>query len=137
MRLTGGRTGKRAVIAEQLELDGLTYPFDLELWYGDRVAVLGANGTGKSHFLRLLARGGTDPDPANIPVDGAKLAPVTHDGVVRLGAAARVGCLTAAGKKEAAAEYRGFLEGLRPATRRASSGAGAGAASYEVIRPRA
>jgi ATPase subunit of ABC transporter with duplicated ATPase domains len=30
-------------------------PFDLEVWYGDRVAVLGANGAGKSHFLRLLA----------------------------------------------------------------------------------
>ena len=62
MRLTGGRTGKRAVICEQLELENLTFPFDLEIWYGDRVAVLGANGTGKSHFLRLLARGGTDPD---------------------------------------------------------------------------
>ena len=74
MRLAGGRTGKRAVICEQLELDGLTYPFDLELWYGDRVAVLGANGTGKSHFLRLLARGGTDPDPANGPVDGGHAA---------------------------------------------------------------
>ncbi|MFI7604022.1 ABC-F family ATP-binding cassette domain-containing protein [Micromonospora sp. NPDC049366] len=91
MRLTGGRTGKRAVIAEQLELDGLTYPFDLELWYGDRVAVLGANGTGKSHFLRLLARGGTDPDPASIPAEGAKLAPVAHGGVVRLGARVRPG----------------------------------------------
>ena len=37
-------------------------PFDLEVWYGDRVAVLGSNGSGKSHFLRLLAAGGTDPD---------------------------------------------------------------------------
>jgi len=63
MRLGGGRTGKRAVICEQLELENLTFPFDLEIWYGDRVAVLGANGTGKSHFLRLLARGGTDPAP--------------------------------------------------------------------------
>ena len=72
MRLRGGRTGKRAVICEQLELENLTFPFDLEIWYGDRVAVLGANGTGKSHFLRLLARGGTDPDPANAPVDGAR-----------------------------------------------------------------
>ena len=92
MRLAGGRTGKRAVICEQLELDGLTYPFDLELWYGDRVAVLGANGTGKSHFLRLLARGGTDPDPASMPVDGAcALTPVAHDGVARLGARVRPG----------------------------------------------
>ena len=91
MRLRGGRTGKRAVICEQLELDGLTFPFDLEIWYGDRVAVLGANGTGKSHFLRLLARGGTDPDAEHAPVDGAPLAPVAHDGVARLGARVRPG----------------------------------------------
>jgi energy-dependent translational throttle protein EttA len=92
MRLTGGRTGKRAVICEQLELDGLTYPFDLEVWYGDRVAVLGANGTGKSHFLRLLARGGTDPDPANLPVDAGRALPeVKHDGTARLGARVRPG----------------------------------------------
>ena len=55
MRLRGGRTGVRAVMTEQLELAGLMAPFDLEVWYGDRVGVLGANGAGKSHFLRLLA----------------------------------------------------------------------------------
>ena len=55
MRLRGGRTGVRSVIAEQLELSGLMKPFDAEIWYGDRVGVLGANGAGKSHFLRLLA----------------------------------------------------------------------------------
>ncbi|RBY75705.1 ABC transporter ATP-binding protein [Blastococcus sp. TF02-09] len=55
MRLRGGRTGVRAVIAEGLELTGLMQPFDAELWFGDRVGVLGANGAGKSHFLRLLA----------------------------------------------------------------------------------
>ena len=43
------------VIVERLELDGLTDPFDLEVWFGERVAVLGGNGAGKSHFLRLLA----------------------------------------------------------------------------------
>jgi ATPase subunit of ABC transporter with duplicated ATPase domains len=55
MRLRGGRTGIRAVTAERLELTGLMKPFDVEIFYGDRVAVLGANGAGKSHFLRLLA----------------------------------------------------------------------------------
>ena len=55
MRLRGGRTGVRAVMTEQLELTGLMKPFDLEVWYGDRVGVLGANGAGKSHFLRLLS----------------------------------------------------------------------------------
>ncbi len=62
MRLKGGRTGKRAVVCERLELTGLMRPFDLEVWYGERVAVLGSNGSGKSHFLRLLALGGSDPD---------------------------------------------------------------------------
>ncbi|MCW2820990.1 MAG: yjjK 2, partial [Marmoricola sp.] len=37
MRLRGGRTGKRAVVCEGLELVGLMRPFDLEVWYGERV----------------------------------------------------------------------------------------------------
>jgi ATPase subunit of ABC transporter with duplicated ATPase domains len=69
MRLRGGRTGKRAIICENLELKGLARPFSTEIWYGERVAVLGANGSGKSSFLRLLG--------------GEELA---HEGVARLGA---------------------------------------------------
>jgi ATPase subunit of ABC transporter with duplicated ATPase domains len=57
MHLRGGRTGLRAVTCEALELTGLMKPFDLEVFYGERVAVLGSNGSGKSHFLRLLAGG--------------------------------------------------------------------------------
>ena len=70
MRLGGARTGKRALIVERLELDGLTDPFDVEVDFGERVAVLGANGAGKSHFLRLLA-GDTS---------------IEHHGSLRLGA---------------------------------------------------
>jgi ATPase subunit of ABC transporter with duplicated ATPase domains len=54
MRLRGGRTAVRAVTCHQLELSGLMQPFDIELFYGERIGVLGANGAGKSHFLRLL-----------------------------------------------------------------------------------
>ncbi|WP_327681271.1 ABC-F family ATP-binding cassette domain-containing protein [Streptomyces sp. NBC_00467] len=54
MRLRGGRTGVRALTCKGLELTGLMKPFDLEVFYGERVAVLGSNGSGKSHFLRLL-----------------------------------------------------------------------------------
>ncbi|MFE6776953.1 ABC-F family ATP-binding cassette domain-containing protein [Streptomyces sp. NPDC057702] len=57
MRLRGGRTGVRAITCRQLELTGLMRPFDLEVFFGERVAVLGSNGSGKSHFLRLLAGG--------------------------------------------------------------------------------
>jgi ATPase subunit of ABC transporter with duplicated ATPase domains len=53
--LKGGRTGLRALTIEKLSLTGLTEPFDCEIFFGDRVAVLGKNGTGKSHFLRLIA----------------------------------------------------------------------------------
>ncbi|HET7533099.1 MAG TPA: ATP-binding cassette domain-containing protein, partial [Nocardioidaceae bacterium] len=91
MRLRGGRTGKRAVICEQLELTGLMKPFDLEVWYGERVAVLGSNGSGKSHFLRLLAAGGTDPDVEHRPVGEVSVQPVRHHGRAKLGARVRPG----------------------------------------------
>lgn len=69
MRLRGGRTGVRAVTCQRLELTGLMQPFDTEIFYGERIGVLGANGAGKSHFVRLL--GGDD---------------VAHSGTWRLGA---------------------------------------------------
>jgi ATPase subunit of ABC transporter with duplicated ATPase domains len=91
MRLKGGRTGKRAVVCEDLELTGLMKPFDLEVWYGERVGVLGSNGSGKSHFLRLLAAGGSDPDVEHRPVGEVPIQPVTHAGRARLGARVRPG----------------------------------------------
>ncbi|MBB1260828.1 ABC-F family ATP-binding cassette domain-containing protein [Streptomyces alkaliterrae] len=72
MRLRGGRTGLRAITCQGLELTGLMKPFDLEVFYGERVAVLGSNGSGKSHFLRLLA--------------GDEERPVAHSGMWKLGA---------------------------------------------------
>ncbi|MEV4255897.1 ATP-binding cassette domain-containing protein, partial [Spirillospora sp. NPDC049652] len=75
MRLRGGRTGKRAVVCEDLELTGLMRPFDAEFWYGERVAVLGSNGSGKSHFLRLLAHVAEDLPRGATPVE-----PVAHTG---------------------------------------------------------
>ncbi len=96
MRLTGGRTAKRAVIVERLSLRAgqdvpLTAPFDTEIWFGERVGVLGGNGSGKSHFLRLLAGGGSDPEPQHQPVGDVRPAPVEHDGRVRLGSRVRPG----------------------------------------------
>jgi len=91
MRLDGGRTAKRAVVAESLELTGLMRPFDLEVWFGERVAVLGSNGSGKSHLLRLLAAGGSDPDVEHRPVGHVNPEPVAHTGVVRLGSRVRPG----------------------------------------------
>lgn len=93
MRLRGGRTGKRAIVCERLELTGLMRPFDLEIWYGERVAVLGSNGSGKSHFLRLLAAGGSHPESEHLPVGDIRdlREPVEHTGRARLGARVRPG----------------------------------------------
>ncbi len=100
MRLEGGRTAKRAVTCQQLQLssggDGtdstvLMQPFDLEIWFGERVAILGSNGSGKSHFVRLLAGGGSDPDLEHQPVGDVRPEPVVHQGVAKLGARVRPG----------------------------------------------
>ncbi|MFC8922309.1 ATP-binding cassette domain-containing protein [Cellulosimicrobium sp. NPDC057127] len=91
--LTGGRTAKRAVTCQALELTGLVRPFDLEVFFGERVAVLGSNGSGKSHLLRLLAAGGSDPEPGTVPdgAPGAVPAPVAHSGRAVLGSRVRPG----------------------------------------------
>jgi ATPase subunit of ABC transporter with duplicated ATPase domains len=95
MRLRGGRTAKRAVVATSLELraggERLVQPFDTEVWFGDRVGVLGSNGSGKSHFLRLLAAGGSDPDREHEPVGTVRPRPVEHAGRVVLGSRVRPG----------------------------------------------
>ena len=91
MRLEGGRTAKRAIVCEGLELTDLTEPFDLEIWFGERVGVLGRNGAGKSHLLRLLAAGGSDPDVEHRPVSDVPIPPVRHTGLARLGSRVRPG----------------------------------------------
>lgn len=83
-RLTGSRTGLRALQCHSLSIHGLVHPFDLELFYGDRVAVLGPNGSGKSHFLRLLS--GED---------------IPHDGQVQWGARVRPGLFVQTHQKPA------------------------------------
>ncbi len=55
MAIDGGRTGKLALRVHDLSLPGLLDPFDTEILFGERVGVIGPNGTGKTHFLRLLA----------------------------------------------------------------------------------
>lgn len=88
IRIAGARTGRRALVVEGLGLTGLMQPFDLEVWFGERVAVLGSNGSGKSHFLRLLALGGSDPNPraGHVTSVGVTLEAVAHSGVAKLGA---------------------------------------------------
>jgi ATPase subunit of ABC transporter with duplicated ATPase domains len=41
--------------ARGLTIAGIVGPFDAEVRFGERIGVIGPNGTGKSHVLRLLA----------------------------------------------------------------------------------
>jgi ATPase subunit of ABC transporter with duplicated ATPase domains len=74
MSIDGGRTGKLALRLRDFSLPGLVDPFDTEILFGERLGVIGPNGTGKTQFLRLLA--GED---------------VAHEGEWRLGARVRPG----------------------------------------------
>ena len=53
--------------------------------------MLGSNGSGKSHFLRLLAAGGSDPDAEHRPVGDVRPRRSAHTGVARLGSRVRPG----------------------------------------------
>src|SRR5262245_49030558 len=69
MRIDGGRTGKIALRIRGLSIAGIVKPFDTEIWFGERIGVIGPRGTGKTHFMRLI--GGED---------------VAHEGDWKLGA---------------------------------------------------
>ncbi|MFF1901985.1 ATP-binding cassette domain-containing protein [Kitasatospora sp. NPDC058218] len=133
--LRGGRTGIRAITCQSLELSGLMRPFDLEVFFGDRVCVLGSNGSGKSHFLRLLDEAGGDAAPT-----------VAHSGACRLGARVRPGLFAQTHRHpewagRTPAEILGAGEGDRPGLdlERAMSAlsryglAGAGRQNFETL----
>ena len=65
VRFTGADSARRVIKFEQVAVDELFQPFSDEIHFGERVGLIGPNGTGKTHLLNAL-NGKTDGLIGNI-----------------------------------------------------------------------
>ncbi len=65
VRLRGADSARRVVKFDNLSMGNLFLPFSDEVHYGERVGLIGPNGTGKSHLLGALS-GDKQPDHGTI-----------------------------------------------------------------------
>lgn len=63
--LRGADAARRVARLEQVSIGDLFLPFSEEVFHGERLGLIGPNGTGKSHLLGVLA-GTTDPDHGSV-----------------------------------------------------------------------
>jgi ATPase subunit of ABC transporter with duplicated ATPase domains len=68
VRITGADSARIVVALKGVGIDGLVRPFDEEVHFGERLGLIGPNGSGKTHLMRLLAG-----------------EPVPHAGALRIG----------------------------------------------------
>jgi ATPase subunit of ABC transporter with duplicated ATPase domains len=73
IQLTAPDSSRRMVALDDVGIDGLVLPFHDEIHHGERIGLVGTNGTGKSHLLRVLA--GTD-EPSNGAIRWAPTASI-------------------------------------------------------------
>src|SRR5581483_11363350 len=53
-RLRGGDSARRVVALRGVEIEGLLDEFSDEIYFGERVGLVGSNGTGKTSLITLL-----------------------------------------------------------------------------------
>ena len=67
VRLRGADSARRVIRIRDLAIDGLFEPFSDEVTFGERIGLIGSNGTGKTHLLAALAGPG-DADGGDGPI---------------------------------------------------------------------
>ncbi|MEY3748207.1 MAG: hypothetical protein RLZZ449_101 [Actinomycetota bacterium] len=65
VRLRGADAARRVARLEGVSIDGLFDPFTEEIYHGERIGLIGPNGTGKTHLLKVLS-GEREPETGSI-----------------------------------------------------------------------
>jgi len=65
VRLRGADAARRVARLEDVSIDGLFDPFTEEIYHGERIGLIGPNGTGKTHLLKVLS-GEREPETGKI-----------------------------------------------------------------------
>lgn len=58
--LRGGGAGRRMLKLDDISIDGLVEQFSADVRLGDRIGLIGPNGTGKTHLVRVIVNGSPD-----------------------------------------------------------------------------
>ena len=77
VRLRGGDSARRVLDFRKVAIGGLVHAFSEEVHFGERIGVIGPNGSGKTHLIRLMAG-----------------EPIAHDGEVIVGPRVSPGLFT-------------------------------------------